>query len=59
MLKAVFFSRMPLWLSMGGHLLMGWLLVSIVYGVYIRLGMWSILLMLLGGLFYTIGASYS
>ncbi|PVD17200.1 hypothetical protein V512_009760 [Mesotoga sp. Brook.08.105.5.1] len=38
--------------------MMGWLLVSIVYGVYIRLGMWSILLMLLGGLFYTIGASY-
>ena len=55
-LKAVFFSRMPLWLSMGGYLLMGWLSLSMVYSVYIRLGIWSILLMLMGGLFYTIGA---
>ncbi len=55
-LKSVFFSTMPLWLSMAGYLSMGWLSLALVYSVYIRLGLSAILLLLLGGAFYTVGA---
>jgi len=55
-LKAVFFSKMPLWLSMAGYLAMGWLSLLLVYRVYLLLGIKVVLLMIAGGLFYTIGA---
>jgi len=55
-LKSVFFSTMPLWVSMVGYLSMGWLSLAMVYSVYIRLGLSAILLLLLGGFFYTVGA---
>lgn len=55
-LKAVFFTKMPLWLSMAGYLAMGWLSLLLIYRVAFLLGIKAVLLMLIGGLFYTIGA---
>lgn len=35
---------------------MGWLSIALIYSVYTRLGLFAILLLLLGGSFYTVGA---
>jgi hemolysin III len=56
-LKSVFFTKMPLWLSMSGYLSMGWLSLALVWHVYSALGLVAILLLLLGGIFYTVGAA--
>jgi hemolysin III len=41
---------------MGGYLAMGWLSVALIHSVYSKLGFLAVFWILLGGLFYTIGA---
>lgn len=55
-LKCVFFSNFPTLLSILGYLLMGWLSISLVYNVFTKLGFTSIIVMMIGGLSFTIGA---
>lgn len=55
-IKSVFFNKIPKSISTVGYIAMGWLSIVLVYSVYVRLGLLSIILMILGGLFYTIGA---
>ena len=55
-LKSVFFVGMPEWLSLAFYLGMGWLGVVSFYGLSKRYGTQPIMLMIWGGLAYTIGA---
>lgn len=55
-LKAVFFAKIPILLSHGSYILMGWLVVFFFAPIYTRLGLSAIGLMAVGGLFFTIGA---
>ena len=56
-LKSVFFVRMPSILSNISYLSMGWLVIFFFYPIATRLGIGAILLMSIGGLFYTIGVA--
>jgi hemolysin III len=55
-IKSIYFTKVPLWFSMGGYLAMGWLSVALIHSVYSKLGFLAVFWILLGGLFYTIGA---
>ncbi|MBN8656237.1 MAG: hemolysin III family protein [Anaerolineae bacterium] len=55
-LKSIFFAKIPVWLSQASFLLMGWIVVFLIQPAYTQLGMDAILLMIAGGLSYTVGA---
>jgi len=55
-LKSVFFARMGKTFSMVGYIVMGWISVTMVYFIYLKLGLIAILMMLLGGILYTAGS---
>ena len=55
-LKSIFFARIPVWISQASFLLMGWIVIFLIKPAYTQLGMDAILLMITGGLCYTIGA---
>ncbi|MBI5838594.1 MAG: hemolysin III family protein [Chloroflexi bacterium] len=55
-LKSIFFTKISVLLSNISFLLMGWLIIFLIEPIYIQLGMGAILLLLAGGLSYTIGA---
>jgi hemolysin III len=54
-LKSVFFDKINKYLSMGGYLLMGWFSLVIVKSIYLKAGIYAVILCFLGGLSYTIG----
>ena len=51
-----FWSKTPRWLATSLYILMGWLAVVIIYPLYLSIGIKPIIILLLGGLFYSIGA---
>jgi len=51
-----FWSKTPRWLATSLYILMGWLAVIIIYPLYLSIGIELIIFLLLGGLFYSIGA---
>jgi hemolysin III len=55
-IKSIFFERISVWMSNISYLLMGWIVIFLIVPVYTHLSMEAILLLLAGGLFYTIGA---
>jgi hemolysin III len=55
-LKSIFFPRISVLVSNISFLLMGWIIIFLIGPIYTRLGMDAILLLIAGGLFYTIGA---
>jgi hemolysin III len=52
-----FWSKTPRWLATSLYILMGWLAVVIIYPLYLSIGIKPIIILLLGGLFYSIGAN--
>lgn len=55
-LKSIFFGRISVLMSNISFLLMGWLIVFLIGPIHAQLGMGAILLLIAGGLSYTIGA---
>lgn len=55
-LKAVFFANLPIWLSNGSFIMMGWVVIFFITQVASNLGTTAVLLMGVAGLLYTIGA---
>ena len=55
-IKSIFFKNLPKFLSMASYLLLSWLFVFFVFYFYRLLGIVPLGLMLLSGLFYTVGA---
>ena len=55
-IEAVFFARMPVLLSNVSYVSMGWLITFFFVPIYYQLGVGAILLMLGGGLCYTLGS---
>jgi hemolysin III len=55
-LKSIFFAKIPVWLSNGSFLLMGWIVIFLIGPAYRELGAGAMSLLLAGGLSYTIGA---
>jgi len=55
-LKSIFFTRISALMSNISFLLMGWIIVFIIGPIYTHLGMGAIILLIIGGLFYTVGA---
>jgi len=55
-IKSIFFTQISVLLSNISFLLMGWIIVFLIGPIYTQLGMDAILLLLAGGLFYTVGA---
>ena len=51
-----FLSKAPRWFATSLYILMGWLAVIIIYPLYLSIGIKPVLILLLGGLFYSIGA---
>ncbi|KUK66095.1 MAG: Channel protein, hemolysin III family [Parcubacteria bacterium 34_609] len=51
-----FWSKTPRWFATSLYILMGWLAVIIIYPLYLSIGIKPVLILLLGGLFYSIGA---
>ena len=55
-IKSIFFKKLPTYFSNISYLSMGWLIMVIIYPLYLKLGIGAILLMLVGGACYTVGA---
>lgn len=55
-LKSIFFTKITILMSNISFLLMGWLIVFLINPIYTQLGMGAISLLVIGGLFYTVGA---
>jgi len=55
-LKSIFFSRISVLMSNISFLLMGWIIVFLIVPIYTQLGTEAISLLVVGGLFYTVGA---
>jgi hemolysin III len=55
-IKAVFFVRMPAVLSIVSYVSMGWFVLFFIQPIALNLGMGAIVLMILAGLLYTVGA---
>jgi hemolysin III len=55
-LKSIFFEKISVWMSNTSYLLMGWIIVFLIGPIYNQLGMGAISLLIIGGLFYTVGA---
>lgn len=55
-LKSIFFTKINVLMSNISFLLMGWIIIFLIGPVYNRLGLDAILLLVAGGLFYTVGA---
>jgi hemolysin III len=55
-LKSIFFVKISVLMSNISFLLMGWIIVFLIGPIYTRLGMGAISLLIVGGLFYTVGA---
>lgn len=51
-----FWTKVPRWFATFLYILMGWLSVIIIYPLYLSVGLPLIICLLLGGLFYSIGA---
>jgi hemolysin III len=51
-----FWSKTPRWFATFLYILMGWLSVIIIYPLYLSIGIKPVIILLLGGLFYSIGA---
>lgn len=56
MILKMFFINTPRWLSTGLYLFLGWASVSVIKPLFIRLSGLEFSLLVLGGLFYTVGA---
>ncbi len=52
----IFFLNLPRWLYTSFYLILGWVSLVVVYPLYFTLHWNGLLLLLLGGLFYTTGA---
>lgn len=52
---ALCFERIPRWMSMTMYVTMGWLGACLVYWLVPAMGWGGVLLLLLGGIFYTVG----
>jgi len=50
--------HVPTWITTALFLLMGWLGVVIAYHVYLTLGLGGLMGLIIGGLFYTVGAMF-
>jgi hemolysin III len=55
-LKSIFFTKITVLMSNISFLLMGWLIIFLIRPIYTQLGLNAIMLLLAGGLFYTVGA---
>jgi hemolysin III len=55
-IKSIFFKKISVLLSNISFLLMGWIIIFLIGPIYSKLGLQALLLLLTGGLFYTIGA---
>jgi len=55
-IKSIFFTRISILMSNISFLLMGWIIVFLIIPIYTQLGISAIILILMGGLFYTAGA---
>lgn len=55
-LKSIFFTRLSVVVSNISFLLMGWIIIFMIVPIYTQLGMAAISLLIVGGLFYTVGA---
>ncbi len=51
-----FWTKVPRWFATFLYVLMGWLSIAIIYPLYLSIGLPLIIYLLLGGLFYSIGA---
>lgn len=58
MVTKVIFIHMPRWLSAGMYLFMGWISVAFIYPLSKSLSTGGFLWLIIGGLFYTIGAVF-
>ena len=54
----VFWINAPRWLYVGNYLLLGWVAVAYTPALYREGGLWVLLPILIGGLFYTVGAIF-
>jgi hemolysin III len=55
-IKSIFFTKISALMSNISFLLMGWIIVFLIGPIYQLFGMSAILLLITGGLFYTVGA---
>jgi hemolysin III len=55
-IKSIFFKKISVLLSNISFLLMGWIIIFLIGPIYSKLGLQALLLLVTGGLFYTIGA---
>ncbi len=55
-LKSIFINKMPRKISVIIYLVMGWLAVLLIISIYNLLGAGAIILMVIGGCFYSLGA---
>jgi len=55
-IKAIFFSQLSILFSNLSYMVMGWLVVFFIYPIYLKLGVQATILMVTGGLFYSLGA---
>ncbi|HEY9151665.1 MAG TPA: hemolysin III family protein [Anaerolineales bacterium] len=55
-LKSIFFTKISVLMSNISYLSMGWVIIFLIGPIYKQLGMGAILLLIAGGLCYTIGA---
>lgn len=51
-----FWTKVPRWFATFLYVLMGWLSMAIIYPLYLSVGLPLIIYLLLGGLFYSVGA---
>jgi len=51
-----FWTKVPRWFATFLYVLMGWLSMAIIYPLYLSIGLPPIIYLLVGGLFYSIGA---
>ena len=54
----VFWIYAPRWLYVGNYFLLGWVAVAYTPALYREGGLWVLLPILIGGLFYTVGAIF-